>query len=87
MVLRATSGSVNGSVVRDWAASQIGDPYNYNFCDKASRGAFYCSHLSWASFMDTYGIDMDSNPTSPCDTVFPEEIYWDSDNYIVSFGG
>lgn len=37
--------------------------------------------------MDTHGIDMDSNPnTSPCDTVFPEEIYWDYDNYSVSFG-
>ncbi len=86
VVLRATSGSVNGTVVRNWAYIQFGDPYNYNCCDEANRGAFYCSHLNWASFMDTYSIDMDSNPTSPCDTVFAEEVYWDSDNYIVSFG-
>ena len=86
VVLRATSGSVDGWVVRNWAANQIGDSYNSNFCDKANRNAFYCSQLNLASFKDTYGIDMDSNPTWPCDTVTPEELYWDSDNYVGDSG-
>lgn len=41
-----------------WAAKQIGKPYNYNFFDINTRSRFYCSHLVWAAYKDTTGVDI-----------------------------
>ncbi|MGQ9677318.1 MAG: hypothetical protein ACUVX1_16765, partial [Chloroflexota bacterium] len=90
---RAVAGHVDGDVVRDSAASHVPKPYcapGTAWDEKNQRGCFYCSLLTWASFKDTYNIDVDSSPGVhlpwPFDTVWPGDIYYDSDNYLVSYG-
>lgn len=56
----------------DWCYSQRGKPYNWNFFDKDTRSAFYCSQLVWAAYNDLYGIDLDT-PTFGS-AVYPTEL-------------
>lgn len=48
----------------DWAETTYGingqTPYNYNFLDKDTNSALYCSQLPWKMFMHL-GIDLDSD--------------------------
>lgn len=50
----------------DWAQNTYGinntTPYNYNFLDKTTDSALYCSQLVWKTFMHL-NIDLDSNST------------------------
>lgn len=41
-----------------WAAKQIGKPYNKSFTDIHTRKSFYCSQLVWAAYKDTAGVDI-----------------------------
>lgn len=41
-----------------WATQQIGKPYNRQFSNINRRDAFYCSHLVWAAYKDTTGVDI-----------------------------
>lgn len=45
----------------DWAHSQIGKPYNFNYLSVNTRSKFYCSHLLWAAYKDGYGIDLNTS--------------------------
>ncbi len=45
----------------DFCYRQIGCPYNYNFLNVSTRSKYYCSHLVWASFLDLYGIDLNTS--------------------------
>lgn len=42
----------------EWAARQIGKPYNRNFFNINRRDAFYCSQLIWAAYKDITGVDI-----------------------------
>ncbi|MCY7166554.1 YiiX/YebB-like N1pC/P60 family cysteine hydrolase [Streptococcus gallolyticus] len=41
-----------------WAAKQIGKPYNRSFTNINTRSSFYCSQLVWAAYKDTTGVDI-----------------------------
>ncbi len=51
----------------DWAKTTYGinsvTPYNYNFLDKNTNSALYCSQLPWKTFMHL-GINLDSNSST-----------------------
>lgn len=88
-IKRSVNQNVDGYVVRNYALAQVGKPYSTEWCNKATRDKFYCSHLTWASFKDTYNIDVDSTPyldPAGCDSVFPDDVYQDSDLYQVATG-
>lgn len=42
-----------------WAVNQLRKPYNYIFFNTRTRNSFYCSHLVWAAYLDTAGVDLD----------------------------
>lgn len=44
-----------------WAVNKLGRSYNYNFFYTSTRNSFYCSHLVWAAYLDTAGVDLDGN--------------------------
>jgi Uncharacterized distant relative of cell wall-associated hydrolases len=45
----------------DWAAKQLGKPYNYDFYNINTTQKFYCSQLVWASYKKTVGIDLNAS--------------------------
>lgn len=45
----------------DFCYKKIGCPYNYNFLNVDTRSKFYCSQLVWASYLDLYGIDLNTS--------------------------
>lgn len=45
----------------NWCYNQIGKSYNWNYLNVSTRKSFYCSHLVWASFLDLYGINLDTS--------------------------
>lgn len=55
-----------------WCSEQVGKPYNYNFLDTSRRDAFYCSHLVWAGYYDTTGVDISTSAWGPA--IYPIEI-------------
>ncbi len=42
----------------DWASSQVGKPYNWNFFNKWDTSRYYCSQLVWRAWL-TQGNDID----------------------------
>ncbi len=61
----------------EWAKSQLGKPYNYNYFNKTTREKFYCSQLVWAAFKDTCGVDLSKvywSPLSWSTAVHPMEL-------------
>ena len=56
-----TTTTAQDAAAADWAHTQIGKPYNYNFYDMNNRNKFYCSQLVWAAFKDKYGIDLNTS--------------------------
>ena len=71
-----------GKAAAEWGELvDSGKPYNYNYCDKGTTDAFYCSQLVWREYFD-YGVDLDSNYTSLlfCNpqnaVVSPDDIYY-----------
>lgn len=65
------------SAAADWCYEQLGKPYNWIWLNTDRRDAFYCSHLVWASFMDNYGIDLDTDAF--LNAIHPSELV-DSEN-------
>jgi hypothetical protein len=54
-------------------------PYNINFFNPATDGAFYCSQLVYKAYLE-YGIDLNINQGVPCgplldNLVLPQEIW------------
>lgn len=47
-----------------WAVNRLGLPYNPNFFYTSTRSSFYCSHLVWAAYLDTTGVNLDGNTPS-----------------------
>jgi uncharacterized protein YycO len=70
--------SVNGTTVKqdydaaNWCANKSGTAYNYNYLDPYTRTKFYCSQLVYASFLDLYGIDL--NTSAFLQAVHPMEL-------------
>jgi uncharacterized protein YycO len=62
----------------DWAESQLGKPYNYNYVDTGTRKKFYCSQLVWAAFLDNFGIDLNTwvflNAVHPMELVNNDKV-------------
>lgn len=54
-------------------------PFNYNFFNPATDGAFYCSQLVYKAYL-AHGVDLNTNqgvPSAPLlnQVVFPQEIW------------
>ena len=64
-----------------WCRRQVGKPYNMNYMDIFTRRKFYCSHLVWASFMDNFGIDLDTAAYGPM--IAPMELVTSPQTTIV----
>ena len=42
----------------DWAYTQIGKPYNWNYFDRKTKDSYYCSQLVWRAYLDKLDIDL-----------------------------
>lgn len=69
------------SQAADWCYSQIGKPYNWNYLDRWTRNSFYCSQLVYASYLDNFGIDLDT--AAWLSAVHPMELVNSSNTYTV----
>lgn len=58
--VRVSGGSAFRAAARDWAARQIGKPYNI-LGTKTDLRSFYCSKLVWGAWRYTYGADLDAD--------------------------
>lgn len=59
--------------------AELSKPYNLNFFDSDTDGAFYCSQLAYKAYLP-FGIDMNTGqglPDYPLtrSVIFPQEIY------------
>ncbi len=67
----------------EWCKGQVGKPYNYNYFNTGTRSSFYCSQLVWASFLDKYGINLNTdvystplgNPVHPLELLANDLTY------------
>jgi hypothetical protein len=50
------------AAVAEWAAEQIGKPYNFWDFDLEDANGFYCSKLAWLSVLKGAGFAPDDNP-------------------------
>ncbi len=68
----------------EWCKGQVGKPYNFNYFNTGTRSSFYCSQLVWASFLDKYGINLntDAYSTSLGNPVHPLELLANDLTYI-----
>ena len=57
-----------------WAARQIGKPYNREFYNVWTRSKFYCSQLVWAAYRDTAGPSADISLNSYGAAIHPFEL-------------
>ena len=57
-----------------WAARQIGKPYNWEFYNVWTRSKFYCSQLVWAAYRDTAGPSADISLNSYGAAIHPFEL-------------
>lgn len=58
--LRVSGGTAYRTYARNFAARQLGKPYNI-VAAKTDLSSFYCSKLAWASWRYTYGVDLDGD--------------------------
>ncbi|MCV9948929.1 YiiX/YebB-like N1pC/P60 family cysteine hydrolase [Paenibacillus sp. BT-177] len=70
MSVKGASGSQYRAAAQ-YAANQIGKPYNWNFVNPWTEAKFYCSQLVWKAWK-TQGIDVDYITIDPI--VTPMEI-------------
>lgn len=79
----AVSGTsaAQDSAAANWCYKQIGKPYNYNYLDKNTRSKFYCSQLVYASYLDNYGINLDTS--SFLTAIHPIELVESSNTYTI----
>lgn len=47
--------------VGNWCYKKIGCHYNYSFWNTATRKKFYCSHLVWAGYKDSYRVNLNTS--------------------------
>ncbi len=68
----------------EWCKGQVGKPYNYNYFNTGTRSSFYCSQLVWASFLDKYGVNLNTNvySTPLGNPVHPLELLANDLTYI-----
>ena len=64
-----------------YAENQVGDPYNWNFLDKKTEKAFYCSQLVWRAWLNQ-DIDIEKG-SIPNGAVTPADLVNSSNTYIV----
>ena len=75
------------SPAADYAYSQIGKPYNWNFFDRETTDSFYCSQLVWRSYLDGCNINLCPgawNFVSPSDILYSDRLnimYWHEYEY------
>lgn len=58
--LRVSGGTYYRSSARNFAARQLGKPYNIVGA-KSDLSSFYCSKLAWTSWRYTMGVDLDGD--------------------------
>lgn len=69
------------SQAANWCYNQIGKPYNWNYPNRWTRDSFYCSQLVYASFLDNFGIDLDT--AAWLSAVHPMELVNSSNTYTI----
>lgn len=47
--------------VGNWCYKKIGCHYNYSFWKTATRKKFYCSHLVWTGYKDSYRVNLNTS--------------------------
>ncbi len=84
----ATSDAVRQAAV-GFALARLGYPYDYGWWTKQVYGdSYYCSELVWASYKAVGGPDIDENPGFSWRYLWgvaPQEVYDDSDTYLVYY--
>jgi uncharacterized protein YycO len=86
----SAGGSVNSTTTAqdaaaaEWCKSQLGKPYNFNYFNTSTRSSFYCSQLVWASFLDNYGVDLNTSAysTSLGNPIHPLELLSNDVTYV-----
>lgn len=63
---------VQGQKAAVWAGGKIGTPYKLERYRLNRRDVFYCSHLVYAAYKDTYGVDLDTTAWSG--SIHPLEL-------------
>ncbi len=56
----------------NWCKTKVGLPYNFNYLNPYTRSEFYCSQLVYASFLDNYGVNL--NTSAYFQAVHPMEL-------------
>ncbi len=69
------------SKAADYAESQVGKPYNWNFFDKDTEEKFYCSQLVWKAWLDA-GINCEPG-SIPNGIIAPADLVNSKNTYIV----
>jgi len=64
------------AAVADWAAGQIGKPYNFWDFDLEDVSGFYCSKLAWLSIKQGAGFPPDDDPN-------PNRVLWYSPKQLM----
>lgn len=80
VVVTSTSEQQDQAAVT-WASKQIGKPYNFNYLNTKTRSEFYCSHLVWAAYKDTAGVDL--NTSLFAGAIHPMELVWNSKTSMI----
>lgn len=80
--IRSTSVAQDQKAAQ-WAARQIGKPYNWNFYDVWNRKKFYCSQLVWAAYRDTVGPSADISLNDYGAAIHPFELYRHSNTALI----
>lgn len=64
-----------------FASQKIGKPYNWNFTNKTTTDAYYCSQLVWQAWLSA-GIDCETGSV-PNAIIAPADLVNSSNTYIV----
>lgn len=65
----------------NYCYSQLGKPYNYNYFNPYTRTKFYCSQLIYASYLDLFGIDLNTDDFGVA--IHPMELVNTPETYII----
>lgn len=57
----SSTTTAQDAAAAEWCKSKLGTPYNFNYFDTGTRKAFYCSQLVYASYLDNYGVNLNTN--------------------------
>ena len=67
-----TTTEAQDNAAANWCRTKVGLPYNYNYLNPYTRSKFYCSQLVYASFLDNYSVNLNTN--SYLQAVHPMEL-------------